>query len=155
MLFVPLGGCRERGRNCFLITWDSHQLLLDCGVSPSYAKETPNAYPHLERISIDKLDAIILSHAHEDHFGMIPKLYEMGYEGEVYATKPTAQIMKNTCKQWLSTLTDASAPKPYTEDSLDSLRPCGLDYEEENSITPGTSFFLSPSGHMLGSAIVN
>ncbi|MGA3296951.1 MAG: MBL fold metallo-hydrolase [Candidatus Bathyarchaeia archaeon] len=155
MLLTPLGGCQERGRNCFLITWDTCKFLLDCGVSPSFEKQNPRAFPHLERVKMDELNAVIVSHAHEDHVGMLPRLYEMGYTGEVYVTKPTEQLVKDACKRWLSALDDASVPKPYPETSIEAIRPIGIDNDETTSIAPDADFFFSASGHMLGSAMVN
>ena len=54
-----------------------------------------NAFPYLNvpEFSIEELDAVIISHAHLDHCGFLPYLYHYGYEGPVYCTTPTRDLM--------------------------------------------------------------
>ena len=52
-------------------------------------------YPFLEvpEFDINQLDAVIVSHAHLDHSGFVPWLFKMGYQGPVYCTSPTRDVM--------------------------------------------------------------
>jgi len=84
-----LGGFRQVGRSCLLIQTNNSSVMLDCGVDVSC-----DAAPLLEapEFDIEKLDAIILSHAHLDHCGHIPWLYDKGYAGPLYCTPPTRDL---------------------------------------------------------------
>jgi hypothetical protein len=89
-----LGGGRQVGRSCFLLHTPNSKILLDCGINPAIS-EGPEKFPYLDVTEIgdlNSIDAIILSHAHLDHSGLIPYLYKMGYAGPVYMTAPTRDI---------------------------------------------------------------
>src|SRR3989344_1361695 len=89
-----LGGGRQVGRSCLLLHTPRSKVLLDCGINPAIS-EGQERFPYLNVCEIGDLntvDAIILSHAHIDHSGLIPYLYKMGYKGPVYLTAPTRDI---------------------------------------------------------------
>jgi len=88
-----LGGGRQVGRSCMLLQTPESRILLDCGIDVS---STDEAYPYLEapELNIKELDAIIVSHAHVDHTGLIPYLFKYGFRGPVYCTAPTVQIFR-------------------------------------------------------------
>ncbi|VTR36305.1 Ribonuclease TTHA0252 [Actinobacillus pleuropneumoniae] len=71
------GGAGEHGRSAYLLSGSQVHLLLDCGVK----KEGAGDYPLIQQEQVPKLDAVFLSHAHEDHSVAIPLLYRLGYEG--------------------------------------------------------------------------
>jgi len=87
-----LGGARQVGRSSILLQTPESRVLLDCGINVADENE---AYPYLEapEFKLDELDAVIVSHAHLDHTGLIPWLFKMGYRGPVYCTSPTRDIM--------------------------------------------------------------
>ena len=89
---VPLGGYREVGRSCTLIETPYSSVLIDCGVKAGIYNK--NGYPILnaKEFDISELDAVIVSHAHIDHIGFIPALYELGYDGPLYLTTPTLDL---------------------------------------------------------------
>src|SRR3989344_3328840 len=76
-----LGAARQVGRSCFLLQTPESRILLDCGVNLGMSDQ--EAYPILDcpEFKIEEIDAIILTHAHLDHSGMIPFLFRMGYKG--------------------------------------------------------------------------
>ena len=76
------GGAGEHGRSAYLLSGSLYRLLLDCGVK----KEGNGEYPLIEPAVVPQLDAVLLSHAHEDHSVAIPLLYKLGYTGEVWTT---------------------------------------------------------------------
>ena len=86
-----LGGARQVGRSCILLQTPESRVLLDCGMDVA-SDEHP--YPHLEapEFDIKELDAVIISHAHIDHSGVVPMLFKYGYRGPVYCTMPTRDI---------------------------------------------------------------
>lgn len=89
-----LGSGSQVGRSCFLLHTPNSKILLDCGVNPAIS-DGPERFPYLDVSEIgdlNSIDAIILSHAHLDHCGLIPYLYKMGYRGPCYMTAPTRDI---------------------------------------------------------------
>lgn len=86
-----LGGTETVTGSKFLIDSGPSQVLVDCGLFQGYKwlRERNWQTPSLD---IDKLDAIILTHAHLDHSGYIPRLYKLGYRGPVYCHRATRDL---------------------------------------------------------------
>src|SRR3989344_694754 len=75
-----LGSGRQVGRSCLLLHTPNSKILLDCGINPAIS-EGPERFPYLNVAEIgdlNSIDAIILSHAHLDHCGLIPYIFKMG-----------------------------------------------------------------------------
>ena len=75
---TTLGCCREVGRAAFLLTTPESKILIDCGDKPG-----SDGVPYLyvpEIYPLNTLDAVVLTHAHLDHCGLIPLLYKYGYQ---------------------------------------------------------------------------
>ena len=67
-------------------------VLVDCGLFQGGKKEkAKNRRP--DKLEGGKLDAVVLTHAHLDHVGRLPLLTGKGYEGPIYATRPTIEIV--------------------------------------------------------------
>ncbi len=77
------GGCGEHGRNCFHVTGDCNDFLVDCGIM---AGEPGGGYPRLEQAEIANLQCVFLTHSHADHTGALPWLWQMGFVGKVIAS---------------------------------------------------------------------
>jgi len=100
---TALGGFYEVGRSCALVQTPNSNVLVDCGINPE-TFEPSKAYPYLNAMNmeLDKLDAVVLTHAHMDHCGFIPYLFAYGYDGPVYCTTPTpADGLHLDCEQEL------------------------------------------------------
>jgi len=91
---LTLGGFSQVGRSCMLLTTHESKILIDCGVNPG-ARNPQEAYPRFDwtNITLDELDAIVISHAHLDHTGFLPALFKYGYKGPVYCSEPTLPMM--------------------------------------------------------------
>ena len=91
---MTLGGFSQVGRSCMLLTTHESKILIDCGINPG-ARNPIDAYPRLDwpNITLDELDAVVISHAHLDHTGFLPVLFKYGYKGPVYCTEPTLPMM--------------------------------------------------------------
>lgn len=94
--FEVWGGAGEHGRSCYYVETDEHAILLDCGGK----KYSSDPYPKLNATKIRKLDAVFLSHAHEDHCAGLPLLYQHGFTGEVWMTRPTSQQLQDYLSSW-------------------------------------------------------
>ena len=98
LLYLPLGGSGEIGMNCNLYHYEDKWIMIDLGVtfsdndSNNYDLIMPNIDFILERVN--KLSALILTHAHEDHIGAVPYLIKNLKNVPIYATSFTASVLK-------------------------------------------------------------
>lgn len=154
-----LGGGRQVGRSCLLLQTPNSKVLLDCGINPAIS-EGQEKFPYLnvpEIGDLNTIDAIILSHAHLDHSGLIPYLYKMGYRGPVYLTAPTRDISALLALDFVGVAyKQAASPLFRAEDIKEMVRhSICLDYGEVTDITPDIRITLYNAGHVLGSAQVH
>ncbi|MFB6241347.1 MAG: beta-CASP ribonuclease aCPSF1 [Candidatus Nanosalina sp.] len=154
-----LGSCRQVGRSCFLIQTEESNVLMDCGINPSAEPGSPDNYPYLNAPELDlqHLDAVILSHAHMDHCGMIPYLYKMGYDGPLYTTEPTRDLMIMLTLDYIGLAHSESAQAPYDSSHIKKAvkRTITPDYGEVTDITPDMRLTLKNAGHIIGSSLVH
>src|SRR3989344_3952305 len=87
-----LGSGRQVGRSCILLSTPQSKILLDCGIDVAGKGQDKFPYLNVSEFKINELDAIVLTHAHLDHSGLIPYLFKMGYRGPVYMTAPTRDL---------------------------------------------------------------
>jgi len=66
-------------------------------------------------IPLDEIDAVVVTHAHLDHSGMVPYLYKLGYKGPVYATPPTRDLSALLQFDFVDVLTKDNRDPPYSE----------------------------------------
>lgn len=103
MRIVPLGGLGEIGRNMNVIEYNGHILLIDCGVLfPE--EEQPGVdliLPDFNYIkdSLDKVEALVLTHGHEDHIGGVPYLLKMRPDIPLIGSKLTLGFVEAKCKE--------------------------------------------------------
>ena len=115
-----LGGAGEDSRNCFLISSGSINILLDCGVRREIA-ETARVYPALTEEIARSLDAVIISHAHEDHTAALPYLYELGYRGNIYASQETISLIPDYLRKWADYVEANGGQLPFDRKNIDHL----------------------------------
>ncbi|MEA3429957.1 MAG: beta-CASP ribonuclease aCPSF1 [Nanoarchaeota archaeon] len=151
-----LGGAREVGRSCILIQTPESRVLLDCGINVA---NDSDAYPFLESpdFNINELDAVIVTHAHLDHSGLVPYLFKFGYRGPVYCTAPTRDIMSLLQLDVIKIQKNEGKDPLYTTEEIKQMvmHTITLDYEEVTDITPDVRMTLYNAGHMLGSAMAH
>ncbi len=146
------------------------KILLDCGLFQGMGKET---LPLNESFGFDptKIDMLILSHAHIDHCGLIPRLVRQGYQGPIYSTPATKEltgilledsaeiqrddtrfINKRRAKQGLP-------PFEPLYDLSDAAQALDLfetkEYDQWHAISPEVSLMFTDAGHIIGSAAVH
>jgi KH/beta-lactamase-domain protein len=158
VLLTPLGACHEVGRSSFLIETHESSVLLDCGINPG-AEDPVKAYPRLDgdQFDLEKLDAVICSHAHLDHCGMIPFLYKYGYDGPVYCSEPTAILMTLLQLDYLDVYSREGAYPPYDQKDVREtvLHTIPLKYGVVTDVAPDIKLTLHNAGHILGSSIIH
>jgi len=154
-----LGSGSQVGRSCFLLHTPNSKILLDCGINPAIT-DGPEKFPYLDVSEIgdlNSIDAIILSHAHLDHCGLIPYLYKMGYKGPCYMTAPTRDISALLQLDLIGVAyKQAQFPLYKAEDIKEMVRhSICLGYGEVTDITPDIRITFYNAGHVLGSAQVH
>ncbi len=102
LYFVPLGGSEEFGSNLNLYVCDDEFLAIDCGIGfaderfPGIDLLLPD--PQLLQDNRDKLQGMIITHAHEDHIGAVARLWHR-FECPIYTTKFTAAVLRKKLEQ--------------------------------------------------------
>jgi uncharacterized protein len=152
-----LGGGRQVGRSCFLLQTPNSKILLDCGVDVSSADKDKFPVFTIPEFNISELDAIIISHAHLDHSGLLPYLYKMGYKGPVYMTAPTRDISALLSLDFIGVAyKQATAPIFSSTDVKETVKhSICLNYGEVTDITPDIRITLYNAGHVLGSSQIH
>ena len=164
-----LGAAKTVTGSCYLVETKDTKFLVDCGMFQGRANEVIlNAEPF--PFNPGSLDFMLLTHAHIDHSGRIPKLYMDGFKGEIYATKPTVQLcgimlpdsghIQETENEWINRKRQRAGKAPvkplYTvKEATECLALFkGVAYGEAISITENIRVRFNDAGHILGSAII-
>ena len=152
-----LGSGRQVGRSCLLLQTPVSNILLDCGIDVAAQGTDKFPYFNVPEFDISQLDAIILSHAHLDHSGLLPYLYKMGYRGPVYMTAPTRDISALLALDFIGVAyKQASTPLFSSADIKEMVKhSICLNYNEVTDVTPDIRITLYNAGHVLGSAQVH
>ena len=154
---VFLGGARQVGRSCILLQTPNSRILLDCGID--VASQGKDKFPIFEipEFELSRLDAIIISHAHLDHVGLLPYLYKMGYKGPVYMTPPTRDIAALLNLDFIGVaFKQASKPLFSSVDIKEMVKhSIVLNFNEVTDVTPDVRLTFYNSGHVLGSAMIH
>ncbi|MBD3247302.1 beta-CASP ribonuclease aCPSF1, partial [Candidatus Pacearchaeota archaeon] len=152
-----LGGGRQVGRSCLLLQTPESKILLDCGVDVASSGKDKFPYFNLPEFDISQLDAVIITHAHLDHVGLLPYLYKMGYDGPVYMTPPTRDIAALLSLDFIGVAyKQATKPLFSSTDVKEMVKhSICLDYNEVTDVTPDIRITFYNSGHCLGASIVH
>lgn len=158
VFLTPLGGFHEVGRSAMLIETEESCVLMDCGISAG-ADLPQYAYPRLDSddFDIEKLDAVIISHAHLDHCGFLPFLYKYGYDGPVYCSEPTAVLMTLLQLDYLDIFGKEGGHPPYDQKDVREvvLHTIPVKYGVVTDVAPDIKLTLHNAGHIIGSSIVH
>lgn len=150
-----LGSGREVGRSCLLLQTPESRILLDCGIN--VAAQDENQFPILDapEFNIKDLDAVIISHAHVDHCAFLPYLVKYGYDGPVYCTSPTRDVMALLQLDYIGIQQKDAKKAIYTSTDIKNMvkHTICLGYEEVTDITPDVRLTFYNAGHSLGSAL--
>ncbi|HHW48114.1 MAG TPA: MBL fold metallo-hydrolase [Clostridiaceae bacterium] len=169
MKITFLGAARTVTGSCYFIETDRYKFLVDCGMFQGRSKEdAQNEEPF--PFNPGDLDFILLTHAHIDHSGRIPKIFLDGFKGEVIATKATVELcgimlpdsghIQEFENEWKNRkrLRAGKPPIPplYThQDAVDCLKLFRKEpYGKIIVLNDEISIRFNDAGHMLGSAII-
>jgi hypothetical protein len=148
-----LGGYREVGRSAHLLTTQNSKVLIDCGIDPG-SDRTP-FFNAPELLPLDSLDAVVVTHAHLDHCGLIPVLLKYGYNGPIYATAPSRDLMALMLLDAIKVTNQEARKGLYDSAHVRSLvaRTIPLRWGETTDIAPDMRLTMHNAGHILGSSI--
>lgn len=155
--------------SCYLLETDHARILIDCGMfQGGRKKEELNVLP--EALNVDRLDAVLVTHAHVDHTGRLPLLAKHGYRGPVFATSGTIELAELVLRDSVyvqaqdmerinrKRLKRGEAPlaTPYNEENVEAVLRLlkRVDYESFHPVAPGIEAKYVGAGHILGSASI-
>jgi KH/beta-lactamase-domain protein len=152
---TALGGYREVGRSATLLSTRESKVLIDCGVDVSN-QESGTPYLMVPEIQpLDSIDAVVITHAHLDHCGVLPALYKFGYDGPVYCTPPTRDLMSLLQLDYIKVSFGEGRKSPYESQHIRDvvMHTIPLKYGETTDIAPDIRLTFQNAGHILGSAV--
>ena len=169
MKITFLGATKTVTGSNFLVEGAGKKFLVDCGMYQGKAEEElENEAGFL--YDVNEIDFMLLTHAHIDHSGRIPKLYNEGYRNPIYATKATCDLcsimlpdsghIQEMENEWKNKKRIRQGKQPldplYTAEealkSLEVFKP--VKYDEIIDIDENIHVRFNDAGHMLGSAII-
>lgn len=146
------------------------KILLDCGLFQGMGDKTPELNQHFG-FNPAEIDYMILSHAHIDHSGLLPKLVKEGYKGNIYCTPATADLTQVLLldSAFIQEADVAFVNKRRAAQQLPPIRPLysvadannvfphfvEVPYQQVFKIDEQVSFHYSDTGHILGSAAIH
>ena len=164
-----LGATRTVTGSNFLVEGAGKKFLVDCGMWQGKAEQEMENSQEFE-FNPTEIDFMLLTHAHIDHSGRIPKLYNEGFRNKIYAHKATCDLcalmlpdsghIQETEAEWKNKKRKRKGEEPidpiYTaEDALRCLEIFEpVQYDQIIEITPEIHVRFNDAGHMLGSSII-
>ncbi|MBI9016857.1 MAG: MBL fold metallo-hydrolase [Phycisphaerae bacterium] len=166
-----LGAVQNVTGSRHLIQTEKASVLVDCGYYQERQYQDRNWDPF--PFSPSKLDAILLTHAHLDHCGLVPKLVKEGFKGKIFCTTATAEIasviMYDSARLQLEDIEykkkrhareKRKSPRPleplFTIEDVEDTEPlfATVDYKQKINVADGIDATFFDSGHILGSSMI-
>jgi metallo-beta-lactamase family protein len=144
-----------------LITLENgYQILLDCGMFQGLGLSTQRLNASLG-FDASKVNLVLLSHAHIDHSGLVPKLVAEGFTGRIICTRPTLELseilLMDSAEIQAHQLKDNNQAACYTVDSVkDALKMFEtIPFDEWLICSPDVHVLFTETGHLVGSAAIH
>jgi len=149
MILNFIGGSKNPNGTCHLLEFNGEKILIDCG--RFYGKEEErnfNPFP----FSPKEIKGILLTHAHLDHAGLLPRLAKEGFEGKIFATKATFELLELLFEDYLKiTKNPLFSKKDFQKIKRHFI--C-RNFNRGFKVTKNFEAKFLPSGHILGSSII-
>jgi len=106
---------------------------------------------------MDSIDAVVITHAHLDHMGLVPALFKYGYDGPIYCTTPTRDMASLLQLDYIKVAVGEAKKAPYESEHIRAavLHTIPLKYGETTDISPDVRLTFQNAGHILGSSIAH
>ncbi|WP_256545163.1 beta-CASP ribonuclease aCPSF1 [Halobellus inordinatus] len=152
---TTLGCCREVGRASFILSTAETRILIDCGDKPGSDDVPYLQVPEALGAGANSLDAVVLTHAHLDHSALVPLLYKYGYDGPIYTTEPTRDLMGLLQLDYLDVAAKEGRTPPYESEMVREAikHTIPIEYGDVTDIAPDVKLTFHNAGHILGSAV--
>jgi len=171
MKLTFLGGAENVTGSSHLLEANGQRILVDCG----FYQERALVYRNWEPFAVEpsSIDAVVLTHAHLDHCGLLPKLVKDGFEGPVYATEASADIAEIVMRDAAKIQAEDAAYKKrrheregreseygyeplFTPEDVERVLPLlqPIRYGKVQKVGTGLNVTLNNAGHILGSSSV-
>ena len=159
-----IGAARYVTGSKHLIIVNDKRILLDCGMVQGPRKIANRANQNLA-LDAESIDVVVLSHAHIDHSGSLPRLVKLGFEGSIYCTEPTKDLLgvllpdsahiQSQDARYLKKKGHVFEPPYDLQDVEKTLkRVHEVPYYKTFEVCPGVTVQFLDAGHILGSAFV-
>ena len=156
----------------FLVEADGAKVLVDCGLyqERKFADRNWDRFP----VPPGEIDAVLLTHAHLDHCGLLPKLVKEGFGGKIHCTQATAEIAQIILLDSAHLQEEAAEYKKrrhkregrkspreivplYTTPDAERVAPmfAGIEYEQSREVAPGMVARYHDAGHVFGSSTIS
>ncbi len=152
----------------YLLTIGSKKIMVDCGMFQGLKELRLRNWQSLP-IDVSEVDAVLITHAHIDHIGYLPRLHREGFRGQVICTQATKSLMRimllDSAKLQEEEAEFAARkgyskhnpPEPlYKTEDVDALLPLvrGYEYNTNIEVLPGMEILFRYAGHILGAASI-
>ncbi|HOF58731.1 MAG TPA: MBL fold metallo-hydrolase [Syntrophorhabdaceae bacterium] len=161
-----LGAARVVTGSCYHLITDGLQILVDCGMYQGKNADEVNRQPF--QFDPGQIDVLLLTHAHLDHSGLLPKLVADGFKGDIVATAGTAELVEimlldsahiqERDAEWMTKKSfragkDQIYQPLYTEEDAKGVMPFvkKVNYMETLQLKSGVRYRFIDAGHILGS----
>ena len=152
---TALGSYREVGRAMHLVTTNESKIIVDVGAKPTNNRsEIMPFFNAPELLPFENLDAIVITHAHIDHIGLLPVMYKYGYRGPVYCTPPTRDLMVLLQSDYIKVAAAEGNPPLYGLGDVQEMikHIVDVDWGKTVDIAPDIKLTMYNAGHILGSS---
>ena len=161
-----LGATHEVTGSCTLLTAAGHNIVVDCGMEQGQDLFENQELP----VAPSMIDAVLITHAHIDHSGMVPMLYAQGFRGPVFVTRATGRLCNVMLRdsahiqefeaEWRNRKAKRAGKPLYeplytmqdVEGVLEQFIPC--DYDKDIPVLDGVTARFTDAGHLLGSSSI-
>jgi metallo-beta-lactamase family protein len=171
MQVTCLGAARTVTGSCFLLETEDTRFLVDCGMFQGGKEIEKRNYLRKEDVSFRDIPYILLTHAHMDHSGLIPRAVKEGFKGKILCTEATFELCRIMLRdsahiqemetEWINRKNKRSGgdlvePLYTSEDAERSLSFFkSMDFDECFSIRPDVEICFRKAGHILGASFLD
>ncbi len=164
-----LGAARGVTGSCYLMETNALRFAVDCGLHQGNSEIEKRNW-NMDAYRPEEIEFVLITHAHIDHCGLLPRLVKEGFRGDVFATPPTIDLLEIMLKdsayiqemeaEWKSKKRarhgSSSVDPLYNQADVDStlklLKP--VEYNQKFNPCPGVRVLYKDAGHILGSSII-